>query len=77
MNVERTWWFTGSVGALTVLSAIGLFYYAGAWPFGPRSIPSLLVFFFCLVGLQRAYAGLFGVVSIIFMPVSEGIDQKR
>ncbi len=77
MNVERTWWFKGGVGALTAFSAITLFYYAGGWPFGPRSIPGWLVFFFCLIGLQRAYAGLFGVVSIIFMPVSPGVDQNR
>jgi hypothetical protein len=77
MNIERTWWFKGGVGVLTVLSAVALFYFAGRWPVGPSSISGWLVFFFCLVGLQRAYAGLFGVVSIIFMPVSPGGEKTR
>jgi len=77
MNIESTWWFKGGVVTLTLISAIGLFYYAGQWPIGPRSIPGSLVFFFCLLGLQRAYAGLFGVAAIIFMPASRGPDQKR
>lgn len=77
MNIERTWWFKSGVGALTVISAIALSYYAGKWPIGPRSIPGWLVFFFCLLGLQRAYAGLFGVAAIVFLPVSPSTDQKR
>jgi hypothetical protein len=77
VNIESKWWVKGGVVTLTLISAIALFYYAGQWPIGPRSIPGWLVYFFCLLGLQRAYAGLFGVVAIIFMPVSPGVDQKR
>jgi hypothetical protein len=77
MNIERKWWFRGAVGVFTMISSVALFYYAGQWPIGPRSISGWLVFFFCLLGLQRAYTGLFGVATIIFMPVALSPDQKR
>jgi hypothetical protein len=76
MNIERTWWFRGVVGALTVISAIALFYCWGQWPIGLRSFSGWLIFF-CLVGLQRVYAGPFGVTTIIVRPSSQGTDQKR
>ena len=77
MNIERTWWFKSAAGALTLISAIALFYYSGEWPRDSHSISGWLVFFFCLLGLQRAHAGFFGVAAIIFMPASHGADQKR
>ena len=36
MNVERKWWFKGGVGALSLISAIGLFYYWGNGPWADR-----------------------------------------
>jgi hypothetical protein len=46
MNIERTWWFKGGVGALTVISATALFYYWGQWPIGQRSICRMVDFLF-------------------------------
>ena len=77
MNVERKWWFKGGVGALSLISAIGLFYYWGQWPTGLRSISGWLIFLFCLLGLERAFAGLFGVAAIILTSASPGAGQKR
>jgi len=49
MNIERTWWFKGGVGVLTVLSAVALFYFAAV---ACRSKLDFRVvgLFFCLVG---------------------------
>ena len=77
MNIERTWWFKGGVGALTLISAIALFHSWGEWPIGQRSFTGWLIFFFCLLGLERMYAGIFGSVAIILMPPSHGMNQKR
>jgi hypothetical protein len=77
MNIERTWWFRVGVPILTLASAFGLFYYAGSWPFGPRSIAGVLVFFFCLLGLQRLYEGLFGVAAIILIRKPPDANEKR
>jgi hypothetical protein len=49
MNIELTWWFKAGVSALTFATAFGLFYLAGQWPFGGRSVWSVVIFFFCLV----------------------------
>ena len=68
MNIERKWWFKAGVGALTFATAFGLFYLAGQWLFGGRSVCSVVIFFFCLVGLQRLYDGVFGVVAILVAP---------
>jgi hypothetical protein len=75
MNIERTWWFKWGVWALTVISVNALMYYAGQWPPDSHAVSGWLVFFFCLLGLQRAYAGLFGVAAIIFMPASHGAGK--
>lgn len=77
MNIERTWWFRSATLIVTFASAFGLSYYAGCWPFGPRSIAGWLVFFFCLLGLQRAYPGLFGVAAIILMRKPPGANEAR
>jgi hypothetical protein len=77
MNIERSWWFKVGVGGLTVISAIALFYSSGQWPIGLHSISGWLILLFCLLGLQRMYAGLFGVTAIILAPASRGIGQKR
>jgi hypothetical protein len=77
MNIERSWLFKVGVGGLTVISAIALFYSWGQWPIGLHSISGWLIFFFCLLGLQHMYAGLFGVTAIILAPASSGIGQKR
>jgi hypothetical protein len=77
MNIERSWWFKVGVGGLTVISAIALFYSWGQWSIGLHSISGWLIFFFCLLGLQHMYVGLFGVTAIILAPASRGIGQKR
>jgi hypothetical protein len=77
VNIERTWWFKSGVGAFTLISAIALFYFQGQWPIGPRSFSGCLIFLFCLLGLGRMYAGLFGVVAIMLTPPSHGANQKR
>ncbi len=76
MNIERQWWFKCGVGILTLISAIALFYYWGRWPIGLRSISGWLIFFFCLLGLQRVFTGIFGVVAITLMPAPPEAGQR-
>jgi len=74
LNIERKKWFKAGVGALTFASAYGLFYLAGQWPFGGRSLWSVVIFFFCLVGLQRLYDGIVGIV--VFLVASSAPRPK-
>jgi hypothetical protein len=76
MNIERSKWFKAGMGALTFLTAFGLFYLAGQWPFGGRSVWSVIIFFFCLVGLQRLYDGIFGIVGILVTPAAPRSKQE-
>jgi hypothetical protein len=59
--IGQTWWFRGSVGVLTLLSGIGLFAAAGL---GIHSVVSALIAFLCLMGLERLYSGLLGLIIL-------------
>ena len=69
MNIERTWWFKWGVYAVSFGTALGLFYMAG-WSFGGHSLWATAILLFCLVGLQRFYAAVFGSVGILVAPVA-------
>jgi hypothetical protein len=77
MDIERTWWFRGGVMLLTIVSAEALFFFAGMWPASPHSFSRWVAFFFCVAGLQRTYAGLFGMAAIIAAPQSDAEDPGR
>jgi uncharacterized membrane protein YczE len=55
-------WFRGSVGVLTLASGIALFTVSGL---GIHSVASVLVAFLCLLGLERLYSGLLGIVIVL------------
>jgi hypothetical protein len=57
--VEQKWWFRGTVGVLTLLSGIGLFAAAGL---AIHTFVSALIAFLCLLGLERLFAFLLGVI---------------
>jgi hypothetical protein len=59
---SQSWWFRGSVGVLTLLSGIALFTVSGL---GIHSLASVLVAFLCLLGLERLYSGLLGLVIVL------------
>jgi hypothetical protein len=58
----QSWWFRSSVGVLTLVSGIALFAVSGL---GIHSIASVLVAFLCLLGLERLYSGLLGLVVVL------------
>jgi hypothetical protein len=60
--VEQTWWFRGTVGVLTLLSGIGLFAAAGL---GIHTVVSALIAFLCLMGLERLFSGLLGMIVLL------------
>jgi hypothetical protein len=66
---ERTWWFKWGVFAVSLGTALGLFYMAG-WPFGGRSVWGTVILFFCWSGLDRLCAGIFGIVGILVAPAA-------
>ena len=57
--IEQKWWFRGTVGVLTLLSGIGLFAAAGL---GIHTVVSALIAFLCLMGLERLFSGLLGIL---------------
>jgi hypothetical protein len=59
--IEQTWWFRGSVGVLTLLTGIGLFAAAGL---GIHTVVSALIAFLCLMGLERLFSGLLGMIAL-------------
>jgi hypothetical protein len=59
--IEQTWWFRGIVGVLTLLTGIGLFAAAGL---GIHSVVSALIAFLCLMGLERLFSGLLGLLLL-------------
>ena len=60
--IEQKWWFRGTVGVLTLLSGIGLFAAAGL---GIHTIVSALIAFLCLMGLERLFSGLLGMIIFL------------
>ena len=61
--IEQKWWFRGTVGVLTLLSGIALFAAAGL---GIHTLVSALIAFLCLMGLERLFSGLLGmIVSLV------------
>jgi hypothetical protein len=60
--VEQTWWFRGTVGVLTLLSGIGLFAAAGL---EIHTVVSALIAFLCLMGLERLFSGLLGMIVLL------------
>lgn len=60
--VEQTWWYRGTVGVLTLLSGIGLFAAAGL---GIHNVVSALIAFLCLMGLERLFSGLLGMIVLL------------
>jgi hypothetical protein len=60
--VEQKWWFRGTVGTLTLLSGIGLFAAAGL---GIQTFVSALIAFLCLMGLERLFSGLLGMIVFL------------
>jgi hypothetical protein len=59
--VGQSRWFRGSVGVLTLLSGIALFSAAGL---GIHSVVSALIAFLCLMGLERLYSGVLGLIIV-------------
>jgi hypothetical protein len=59
--IEKQRWFRGTVGILTLLCGIGLFAAAGL---GIHNLVSALIAFLCLMGLERLFSGLLGIIVI-------------
>lgn len=57
--VEQKLWFRGAVGALTLLSGIGLFAVAGL---AIHTFASALIAFLCLLGLERLFSFSLGMI---------------
>lgn len=68
MHVEDTHWFKLSVGAISLGAVWWLSALVGMWPHGPQSVPSMLMFLFCLAGVQRFFDTVLGVAVIAFWP---------
>lgn len=60
--IEQKWWFRGTVGVLTLLSGIALFAAAGL---GIHTFVSALIAFLCLMGLERLFSGLLGMIIFL------------
>ena len=57
--IDQKWWFRGTVGVLTLLGGIVLFAAAGL---GIHTWVSALIAFLCLMGLERLFSGLLGIL---------------
>ena len=64
-DIERTGWFKGIVLVLAFLTTFGFCYFADLWPHGHRSISAFTIVFFAVLGLQRLFAGILGVLAIM------------
>jgi hypothetical protein len=61
-EVGQMWWFRATVGVLTLLSGIALFAIAGL---GIHTFVSALIAFLCLMGLERLFSGLLGLIVVL------------
>jgi|GEM_PF-2599102 hypothetical protein len=63
MNSKQgpSWLYRGIIGALTLISGIALFTLSGL---GIHSVASALLAFLCLLGLERFYSGLLGILLV-------------
>jgi hypothetical protein len=68
MSFERSWWFRAVVLALTLATVWWLTALVGIWPYGPRSISSGLIVFLCLIGAERLYSVLLGILAAAILP---------
>jgi hypothetical protein len=57
----QSWFYRGAVGVLTLISGIALFTLSGL---GIHSLASALLAFLCLLGLERLYSGLLGILLV-------------
>ena len=60
--IEQAWWFRATVGMLTLLSVIALFAVAGL---GIHTFVSALIAFLCLMGLERLFSGVLGMIVVL------------
>jgi hypothetical protein len=73
---EQKRWFKRTVSALAILSGLGLGKLAAIWPFGTNSVAAFFVLLFCLIGLNRFYTGLLGIVIELVRPRAVGNGQS-
>jgi hypothetical protein len=57
--IQQQTWFRGTVGSLTLLCGIALFGFAGL---GIHSFATALIAFLCLMGLERLFSGIVGMI---------------
>ncbi len=60
--IREIWWFRAAVGVLTLLSGIALFAVSGL---SIHTFVSGLVAFLCLMGLERLFSGLLGMIVVL------------
>ena len=60
--IGQTGWFRGAVGVLTLLSGIALFAVDGL---SIHTFVSGLIAFLCLMGLERLFSGLLGMIVVL------------
>jgi uncharacterized membrane protein HdeD (DUF308 family) len=60
--IGQKWWFRATVGVLTLLSGIALFAIAGL---SIHTFVSALIAFLCLMGLERLFSGLLGMIVVL------------
>jgi energy-converting hydrogenase Eha subunit B len=63
--IGQMWWFRATVGVLTLLSGIALFAIAGL---SIHTFVSALIAFLCLMGLERLFSGLLGMIAVLLRP---------
>ncbi|HUL46254.1 MAG TPA: hypothetical protein VLV25_04085 [Steroidobacteraceae bacterium] len=68
MSFERSWWFRAVLLALTLATVWWLTALIGIWPYGARSISSWLIALLCLMGAERLYSVLLGILAAAILP---------
>jgi hypothetical protein len=68
MNIGDTRWFTLAVRLISSGTVCRLTFVVGVWPNGPSSISAAFLLLFCLVGAERLYDALLGIVAIAVWP---------
>jgi hypothetical protein len=71
-SFDRAWWFKTGSALLSVGTVIALFYASGFWSTANHPFTSWIIFCFALLGVERLYNGIVGILLILRTPNPAG-----
>jgi hypothetical protein len=69
-SFDRAWWLKTGAALLSLGTAYALFYCSGFWASSGHPVASWIIFFFTLLGVERLYNSVVGIILLLRTPSS-------